>query len=152
MERVDPFKPDNVENWATNRGLIVSGRDAQGLPLTATARAANEATLLQRVRVQTAREIVAGGRLSITVPMPEWVKNIPGMPRLTVMRADVAGGIGSLVTPEEALAVQGRYVEELLHYEILVDSSRLAPGLYQIWITLGNHVFYLLIVEVKPAG
>jgi hypothetical protein len=84
--------------------------------------------------------------------MPEWVKNIPGMPRLTVMRADVAGGIGSLVTPEEALAVQGRYVEELLHYEILVDSSRLAPGLYQIWITLGNHVFYLLTIEVKPAG
>jgi hypothetical protein len=152
MERVDPFKPDNAENWATNRGIIVSGRDAQGLPLTATARAANEATLLQRVRVQTAREIVAGGRLSITVPMPEWVKNIPGMPRLTVMRADAAGDIGSLVTPEEALAVQGRYVEELLHYEILVDSLRLAPGLYQIWITLGNHVFYLLTIEVKPAG
>ena len=152
MERVDPFKPDNAENWATNRGIIVSGRDAQGLPLTATARAANEATLLQRVRVQTAREIVAGGRLSITVPMPEWVKNIPGMPRLTVMRADAAGDIGSLVTPEEALAVQGRYVEELLHYEILVDSSRLAPGLYQIWITLGNNVFYLLTIEVKPAG
>jgi len=85
------------------------------------------------------------------VPMPKWVRDIPGLPRLTVTRADVAGGIGSLVEPEEALAIEGRYVEELLHYEIVVDSLRIAPGLYQIWITLGNNAFYLLTIEIKPA-
>ena len=37
MERTDPLGPDVAENWHTNLGITVSGLDASGRPLVATA-------------------------------------------------------------------------------------------------------------------
>jgi hypothetical protein len=148
MERIDPLSPDLDENWATNQGIIVNGLDADRVLLTATATVINEETLIRGLEETVPQELAAGKQLTITLPFPEVLIGIEGVPRATLVAADVAGGGGVLEPSAQEAALSGKKVEGLPNYELSLDTSELAPGTYRLWISMGNKVFPTLSVKI----
>jgi len=148
MERIDPLSPDLDENWATNRGMVVNGLDGDRVLLTATAKVINEQALIRSLEETVPQEIPAGKRLTITLPFPEALAGVEGVPRATLVAAGVAGGGGAVEPAIQEAALSGRRVAGLPNYELSLDTSQLAPGTYRLWISMGNKIFPTLTIKI----
>ncbi|MCS7240236.1 MAG: lamin tail domain-containing protein, partial [Candidatus Bipolaricaulota bacterium] len=152
MERIDPYDRDHEENWATNRGIVINGLDAQTKLLTATAYYVNEESLIRTLAAQEVLTVEQGDVITTTFEPPAWARGVTELPRITVTLADVAGGAGALVPPEDlGDAVTGRRLEGFLNYQVTVDTASLGEGTYQIWLALGKGTLHLLTLKVVPS-
>ncbi|MCR4392179.1 MAG: lamin tail domain-containing protein, partial [Candidatus Acetothermia bacterium] len=150
MERIDPASPDRDDNWTANRGIVVNGFDARKALLTGTAGATNEETVIQGVGPGIPQLVRQGERIAVFATLPAPVHELKEVPRVTLALVDgVAGGAGAFVAPEvQAGAVSERRLPGTPNCEVLVDTSRLAPGTYRVWITLGPQTFLALTIQV----
>jgi len=150
MERIDPLSPDLDDNWATNRHIIINGRDAQTDLLTATAVMINENTLIRALEDETPQVVQLGEQITVTIAVPTGVEVGEGLPQVILARVDEAAGGGgaALEAADQAAALSGAQVEGLPNYALSLDTSELAPGTYRLWITMGNGVFHHLLIEV----
>ena len=150
MERIDPFSPDLDDNWATNRHIIINGRDAQTDLLTATAVMINENTLIRALEDETPQVAQLGEQITVTIAVPTGVVVGEGLPQVILARVDEAAGGGgaALEAADQAAALFGAQVEGLPNYTLSLDTSELAPGTYQLWISMGNGVFHHLLIEL----
>jgi uncharacterized repeat protein (TIGR01451 family) len=148
MERIDPLSPDVDKNWDTNRYIIINGLDAERDCLVATAGATNEEPLIRALAGQDAQVVQSGEVITISAIAPAECDTVECLPHVTLIQADeVAGGGGAVVNAQEALS--GRRVEGTRSYEFSVDTSQLAPGTYDIWITVGQSNFHHLCIVVE---
>jgi PKD repeat protein len=150
MERIDPLSPDLDDNWATNRHIIINGRDALTDLLTATAVMINENTLIRGLEDETPQIVQLGQEITVTIAIPEGVEVGEGLPQVILARVDAAvGGGGAALEPEDqAAALSSGRVEGLPSYEVTLETSELALGTYRLWINMGNGVFHHLLIEV----
>jgi len=148
MERIDPLSPDTDDNWATNRHLIINGLDALTELLTATAVMINENTLIQTLAGGTPQVVELGEQVTIAVDFPLAADGAEGLPQVILARMDpAAGGGGAALEPSaQAAALTGRRVGGT--YELLLDTSALTPGIYGLWLSMGDGVFHGLLFEI----
>jgi len=150
MERIDPFGPDTDDNWATNRHLIVNGLDAAVVELTATAAMINENTLIETLAGESPVLIDQGDRITVAIdyPLAAGGGGLSEAPQVTLTALDaVAGGGGTFVdAPVLQAAVSGKRVGGV--YELTLDTSGLTPGLYGLWVDMGDGVLHHLLFEV----
>lgn len=150
MERIDPLSPDLDDNWATNRHIIINGRDALTELLTATAVMINENTLIRALEDATPQTVQQGEQITVTIAVPAGVDVGEGLPQVILARVDeaVGGGGAALAPDDQAAALSGSQVEGLPNYALSLDTSGLAPGTYRLWVSMGNGVFHHLLIEV----
>ena len=127
MERTDPLSEDLDANWHTNPGILISGHDADGDRLIASAGKPNspsidDLTLLAQERITP---IQATGAIDVDLAGM-------GKPRIKVaaIGLEAAGGGGAAAS---GLSFSTHYSkgESLL----TIDASALAIGRYFVWIT-----------------
>jgi len=141
MERKSPFLPDLDENWHTNLGIVTFGKDRREANLSATARNLNEPEILA----------LAGETLVVErgqkVALSRFIPNMPEA-KVTVLRMDVAGGAGALVSLADE-AVELRYEESLKLAVVVLDTKTLEAGTYKVVVNLGagQYAVFSLIVR-----
>jgi len=149
MERIEPELEDTRENWSTNEGIIIKGKDRDIVNLTASASMINEKTLLARTFLGEASEVELGSQISFTVRLPEGGSGSEPRVLLASSAQAVAGGAGSVMTGAEN-ALTANSVPGLPNYQVTFDTSSVQPGNYKLFIVVGNRVIHkqaFMVVE-----
>jgi hypothetical protein len=151
MERIDPLSLDKDENWDTNRRIVINGRDAAIVLLTATAAMVNENTLIQGLAQATPQVVQRGEQVTVVLNSPLAASMIEGLPQVTLVRLyGATGGGGTALEPgaqEAALSVRRAGGV----YEVSIATSALALGRYGVLISMGGGVSHLMVLEVVVA-
>jgi len=150
MERVEPELEDTRENWASNEGIIIKGKDRDIVDLTASAQMINEKTLLARTFTGTPKQIVAGRSLTFTVRSTDDPGEEPKI-LLAGTSGMVAGGAGSAISGEEGV-LTAETVPGLPNYQVTFDTSKVQPGTYKVFIVRGNRIIHKQLFEVIEEG
>jgi len=152
MERTDPLGPDTADNWHTNLGIISYGEDADRNPLIATADAPNSDRLDQLLLdpdVPPAKTR-AGARLEVGLEVTQQERRAYGWPWVRVTQPEIvasAGG-GGAVAQGAGFTFAGRYTNGV--YWLGIDTAKLLPGRYNVWVVYGGGKTVLVPIEVLP--
>jgi hypothetical protein len=148
MERIDPLGLDKDENWDTNRHIVVNGRDAAIVLLTATAATVNENALIQGLAQATPQVLQRGEQLTVVLNSPVAARTGEGLPQVTLVQlGGAAGGGGTALAPgaqEAALSVRRAGGV----YEVSIATSALALGRYGVLISMGGGISHLMVLEI----
>lgn len=132
MERISLFAPDTLENWYTNTGLIVVGKDAKFEDLKATPRSTNEGAILYSSSWPTFL-LFRTSQFEMTRYCPD--PNI--RPRVRWWPDD----------PKLAQAFRLEYQEALGRWRLVVDAKSLEPGEYRVAVAgPGGHYCLLHLI------
>ncbi len=147
MERIDPKIPDLRENWATNEGIIIKGKDRDVVDLTASALHINEKTLLARTFTGEPHLVELGSKLTFTVRQP--ADELEGAPRVLLASSSgsIAGGAGSVITGEGG-ALIAEAVPGLPNYLVTFDTSKVQPGIYKLFIVVDKRIIHKQAIKV----
>ena len=154
MERTNPLGPDTADNWHTNLGIITHGEDADHNPLIATADAPNS-DILDKLSLNPdvpPAKTRAGARLEVGLEVTQQERRAYGWPWVRVTqpeRVASAGGGGMAAQGSGAgFSFSGRYTNGV--YWLGIDTAKLAPGRYNVWIVYGGGKTVLVPIEVLP--
>ncbi|GAB4308368.1 MAG: hypothetical protein Kow0097_08940 [Candidatus Bipolaricaulota bacterium] len=153
MERVDPSLPDLDEHWDPNRYIVINGLDSQQVCLVATARAANEPVVIGHIPGQALQVVRRGELLTVAVVAPALCDEVPCLPHAVLTQADeVAGGAGAVLPREGGQrTLEGKRVGRTDNFLFELSTAELEPGIYRLWISLGNGLLRALAFEVVPS-
>ena len=156
MERVAPSLPDLEEHWHANQYIVINGVDAREACLVATARTTNEPVVIGSALGQ-AREVLRRGELlTIAVVVPALCNEIPCLPHAVLTKVDEVAGGGGAVLPlaggEQMLV--GKRLGRTDNFLFELPTAELEPGVYRLWISLGEGLLRVLSFEVmaNPSG
>jgi large repetitive protein len=151
MERIDPLRADTADNWRTNFGLMIVGRDASDQPLRATPGAANSAAVeaSQAVAELSSTFIRIGTPLRIGFSLSRQDRRLTGWPWISVVRPGFAGASGAGgVADATAYAFSGSH-ENDGRYVLEISTSNLGVGAYSFWIIYGTGTAMYVPVNVS---
>ncbi|MEA3239757.1 MAG: lamin tail domain-containing protein, partial [Candidatus Bipolaricaulota bacterium] len=152
MERTDPLRPDTADNWHTNLGIITWGEDAEQNPLIATASTHNSDVLnllSLKPDVQPAKTR-AGARLEVGLEVTQEERRAYGWPwvRVTQPGFVASAGGGGALEQGAGFTFSGRYTNGV--YWLGIDTAKLLPGRYNVWVVYGGGKTVLVPIEVLP--
>ncbi len=138
MERKNPFLPDTLDNWWTNLGAVVFGKDTKDVPLRGTARTINEPEVL-----------AMGGETLVVeqgqkVELARTVEGGEATARLVLLRGDVAGGAGAVLSEPAGTTVL--YDTLTKRATVTVDTGNLEPGTYRVVVSFENRVVVFTLI------
>jgi VCBS repeat-containing protein len=142
MERKDPLAEDTADNWHTNLGVVTHGRDAQEMPLAATAGTLNSPELLELTALAdlAAETYEIGTRFTIPLELTEEEGRVRGWP--WVYATD---GIQRIDVSE---LHSGEY--EGGFYWLEIDTHSLSPGEYKFLVVYGVEKTVLIPLNLVP--
>ena len=138
MERSNPLAGDTADNWHTNPGVIVYGRDSTGRRMAATAGKPNSPSIDELIFLAETRTILhrAGERVVVTL---EQIRREDRPAIRVAALGPVAVGGGGMV-PD--IAFSRRHTDEGLR--LTIETEILPTGTYFIWITGGEGEVFLV--------
>ncbi len=138
MERIDPREGDHPENWQTNPGVTVRGRDVGGRNVTGTPGGPNAPCLATLTREATAVVVPTLVEQSITVSLPDAADHGAPVVRLAVVAGEVAGSGGAA---SGAALSTSRGSGDL---RLSVDLAAAVAGVYHVWISCPDGLLFVL--------
>ncbi|MBU1048687.1 tandem-95 repeat protein [Candidatus Bipolaricaulota bacterium] len=152
MERIDPLKPDNADNWQTNFGLVIAGDDSAGHPLRATPGITNSPDLgrIQAITSVVPASVRAGEILHADFSLTRQDRRVAGWPWISVVRPGFTGSSGAGGAEDyTAYAFSGSYKSDD-HYALEIGTGSLSTGSYSFWIIYGSGQAVYMPVIVSP--
>jgi uncharacterized repeat protein (TIGR01451 family) len=150
MERTDPLAADTADNWHTNLGIVIWGEDAARNALIATADAPNSSKLDQLWLDPDApvAKTRAGARLEVGLEVTKQERRAYGWPwvRVTQPQLVASAGGGGAVEQGAGFTFSGRYSNDV--YWLGIDTAKLLPGRYNVWIVYGGGKTVLVPIEI----
>ncbi|MBN1858498.1 lamin tail domain-containing protein, partial [Candidatus Bipolaricaulota bacterium] len=153
MERLDPLGPDLAENWQTNLGVEIFGKDAGGLDLWATAATLNSESLEGYAAIlalaPTVVESGPGIEFEVAFAAADglpWVRVLEGIDD----PAGAAGAGGGDDGRSYRVGYSFRLSFEGNSEKVAVDVGDLPPGRYDFWFALGDERMVYVPVSVTP--
>jgi VCBS repeat-containing protein len=152
MERIDPLGADSAENWHTNMGIAIRGKDARGHLLRATPGGVNspvfqDLSAYTSIKPSTVR---AGEVLQVEFPLQRQDRRASGWPWISVSRPGFVGAAGAGGAADLAgYAFSGQY-EGAERYILDIDTRNLPPGTYVFWVIYGQGKAILIPIVVAP--
>ncbi|MGC8963588.1 MAG: Ig-like domain-containing protein, partial [Candidatus Bipolaricaulaceae bacterium] len=138
MERKNPLLPDTVENWWTNLGAVVFGKDAEGKTLRGTARTINEPEVLA---LSGETLVVEKGQ---KVELVRTMATAEAAARLVLLRGDVAGSAGAVLAEPAGATVL--YDTLTKRATVTVDTGNLEPGTYRVVVSFESRVVVFTLI------
>ena len=152
MERIDPLGADSAENWHTNMGIAIRGKDSRGHLLRATPGGVNspvfqDLSAYTSIKPSTVR---AGEVLQVEFPLQRQDRRASGWPWISVSRPGFVGATGAGGAADLAgYAFSGQY-EGAERYILDIDTRNLPPGTYVFWVIYGQGKAILIPIVVAP--
>jgi uncharacterized repeat protein (TIGR01451 family) len=132
MERSSPLIGDIVANWHTNPGILVRGLDSAGNRLAATCGRPNSPSLEELVFLANTQALPYQAVDRVDVDLRLGARDAHPWVRVTTPKVDEVGALEA-ATPH--LALSGRHTEAGYQYQLVLETTKLLPGTYYVWIT-----------------
>jgi hypothetical protein len=145
MERSDPRRGDEGENWHTNPGILVCGRDSAGNRLAGTPGNPNSPDLTELTLLAAAEALPsqAEGRIDLALGLA--ARGERPWASLSALGTEAAGG-GGATSGDVALST--RYTGG--GYRLAIDPRGLPPGTYYVWVSGKDGEAILVPIAVGP--